>query len=199
MNLYFVFSAIYINFVILSNLASNKISMIFSYEIDAGYIFFPLTYFLNDLVTEFYGYLQARKMIILGFFMNLLFLLSLQLIIILPAANVWPFQQSFSDIFSLAPRIFLASLIAYFIGELLNSKILTVLKIKLHSKYMYFRFIASTAIAAFLENIIFYIIAFLGAYEGSIILKMVLMQYLIKLLIEAVIAPSIFLFRKYIK
>lgn len=189
----------YIIIVILANLGSNKISLFYKFQLDAGYIFFPLTYFINDLVTEFYGYKKAKEMIIQGFIFTLIFLFAWQLIILLPAADIWPYQQTLAQIFYLSPRIFIGSAIAYLLGELLNARILTTLKQKMDNKHMYFRFILSTAIAAFFENISFYFIAFYGVYPLKIIGEMIFIQYILKIFIEAIIAPLAIFIRRYIK
>ena len=196
MPVYQTLAYIYIIAVILSNLSSNKITMFMGHEIDGGFLFFPLTYFVNDFVTENYGFRQAKSMIITAYVLNLLFFVGFLFVVHLPAADIWPYQDSMSAIFDLSPRIFIASALAYFVGELLNSKLLTIFKVKLAGKFVYFRFLASTSIAALVENSIFYMIVFYNVVEFPVLLNMMLMQYILKLLVEAIIAPSYYFFRR---
>lgn len=182
-------SAIYTVCLVISNIASNKLVDFFGFNIDGGFIFFPLTYVLNDIITEVYGFKTARKVIWTALFANIFTVCGLYLVINLPSSHEWHHQQAFEQVFDLSARIFFASLTSYIIGEMINSIMLAKMKVLTHGLYMPFRFIASTIVGAALENSLFYFIAFYGVFDTSLILEMMTVQYILKVLYEIAILP----------
>ena len=124
-----VIMAVFVAVLLISNIASTKILVFWKFTFDGGTLLFPLSYLFGDILTEVYGYKRSRKVIWTGFFCAGLMSLVLFIVNILPPASDWPYQEAFNNIFGLAPRIVLASLIAYAAGEFSNSYILAKIKI----------------------------------------------------------------------
>lgn len=186
------YTVITIAFTILllsSNLAEAKICNFFGYAIGAGTLIFPLLYVLNDVLTEVYGFSASRKTILIALCVNCLFSLFIYGVILLPSSEHWDGQNAFEQTFAISPRIVFASVISYFIGELLNATILAFLKIKLHGKYFAFRAIFSTLVGSLIESTMFAYIAFFGRIPVNDLIEMVVLLTLIKVVYEILIMP----------
>jgi queuosine precursor transporter len=175
--------------LILSNIASTKIAAIGSFSFDGGLVLFPLAYIFGDILTEVYGYSRARRVIWIGFGMNLLMVLTFWLVGLLPADPMWGMQESFISILGVVPRIVVASLIAYLVGEFTNSYILAKMKVRMQGKRFWQRAIGSTIIGQGLDTTIFTIVAFWGIFPGSLLWTIWLTNYVAKVLIEVILLP----------
>jgi queuosine precursor transporter len=90
-------------------------------------------------------------------------------------------------------------LISYFLGELINASILSVLKLQLHGKLFAIRAIFSSLISSFLESALFGIIAFYGRIPDDELLKMTVMLTILKVLYEIVTMPLTLVLVGYLK
>lgn len=188
---YFTFITVtFTTVLILSNVTSTKIVQIGWLTFDGGTILFPLAYILGDILTEVYGYAKTRQVIWTGFIMNLIMIAILWLVGTLPAAADWGLQESYNNILGVVPRIVLASLAAYLIGEFTNSYILAKLKVKMRGKKLWFRFLSSTIIGQLLDTTIFLVIAFAGVLPWSLIGTIWITNYIFKILIEVALLPA---------
>lgn len=106
---------------------------------DAGTIIFPLTFLLSDLITEVYGYKNARRAIWCGFLFNALFIAYGQIITHLPSPHYANLNKSFDTLLTMNARIIIASTISYFCAEPLNSFIMSKLKIFMQGHKMALR------------------------------------------------------------
>ncbi|MBN8512451.1 MAG: queuosine precursor transporter [Rickettsiales bacterium] len=198
---YYTFlTLIFIFCLLISNLAEIKIFDFFGLaQIGGGTIFFPLLYVLNDIITEVYGFSASRRTIWLALFFNILFTALMQLVILLPDGADWNEKQAFETVFLLSPRIMVGSLISYFIGELVNSTIISSLKLRMHGQMFPLRAVLSTFISSFIESVLFGIIAFYGRIPDDELVKMTIMLTLLKVLYEIVIMPFTVIFVSYLK
>jgi len=176
--------------LILSNIMSAaKISNIWGFAFDGGMLLFPLAYIFGDILTEVYGYARARRVIWIGFTMNLLMVITFWIVGKLPADISWGLQDSYDNILGIVWRIVLASLIAYLVGEFSNSYIMAKLKVKTHGKKLWLRAIGSTIIGQFLDTTIFLVVAFAGVFPWSLILSIWIANYIFKIIIEIILLP----------
>lgn len=182
-------SVFFVSVLLISNVASTKIVDLKWFTFDGGTLLFPLSYIFGDILTEVYGYKKARSVIWLGFFMALL--MSLVFIIVgkLPAASGWNNQSAYDLILGLTPRIVLASLIAYSCGEFSNSFILAKMKIWTKGKWLWTRTIGSTIVGEFVDSILFILIAFWGILPNSLLLVLIISNYIFKTGVEALFTP----------
>lgn len=155
----------------------------------AGVLFFPLSYVFGDVLTEVYGYARARKVIWVGF-CGVIFASIMSFVIVeLAPAPGWEGQEAYALIFSQVPRIVFASLIAFFTGEMINAYVMARMKIWTKGKHLWTRTIGSTVVGQGMDSLIFYPIAFYGIWENDIILTVMVSNFLIKVLWEAVLTP----------
>lgn len=193
---YNLLTLIFIFCLLISNIAEVKIMDVFGLaQVGAGTIFFPLLYILNDIITEVYGFSASRKTIWIALLFSLTFTLLIQLILVLPDGDNWQEKEAFETVFILSPQIVIASLSSYFLGELINSSILSALKFHFNGEMFAVRAIFSTLISSLLESIIFGIIVFYGniAFYGRIpddeLIKMAVMLTIMKVLYEIITLP----------
>jgi len=167
----------------------GKRSVVWGHAFGAGILFFPLSYVFGDVLTEVYGYARSRRVIWAGFGALIFASIMSTVIVKLPAAPGWAQQEAYEDIFGQTPRIALASLTAFWAGEFLNSFVLAKLKIKTEGRFLWMRTIGSTIIGEAVDSSVFYPIAFLGVWSTNLVMTVMVSNYLIKVLWEAVVTP----------
>ena len=155
----------------------------------AGVLFFPVSYIFGDVLTEVYGYARARKVVWAGF--SALAFASLMTVAILafPPAPGWPHQTAYETVFGATPRIVVASLVAYFCGEFCNSYVLARMKVLSEGRHLWSRTIGSTIVGEAVDSAVFYPLAFLGSWKTGVVLQVMVSNYLLKVLWEAVMTP----------
>ena len=186
--------------LLISNICSTRfISLGGVFQFDAGTLMFPLTYILNDVLTEVYGYGRNRRIIWTGFLALLLFAASIALVSLFDPAEGWDQAEAWSAVMGLAPRIVLASLIAYFMGEFVNSYVLAKLKIRAGGRAMGLRFIGSTVVGQVFDTLIFASIAFLGVIGWEPWQRLVWSNYVFKVGAEVLLLPLAILAANWLK
>lgn len=151
-------------------------------------IIFPVVYIVNDVLAEIYGYKKARKIIFLGFILNLLAVICYQISIMLPAPVFFTGSEAFATVLGNTSRVLLASFTAYIIGSLVNAYLMTYLK-KKAEKYLFIRCIVSTLFGEGLDALLFITIAFYGTMPLLVLLTMIIAQSLFKTIYEIIIYP----------
>lgn len=175
--------------LIASNLFETKIFAAGSLTLTGGLLVFPISYILNDLLTEVYGYKKARYAINLAFAMNLFVVLVAQIVRILPPEEFWDGQESFDFIFKADLRITVASMTAFLVGSLLNSHVMDIMHRK-HADHSRFgvRAIVSSLVGETADSIVFFPIAFWTVGFRTMLLMMVT-QIILKTLYEVIVLP----------
>jgi len=186
--LFLCLSIVFVVCLLLSNIMASKIIKIGVLSITSGAIIFPISFIINDIFSEVYGFEKTKKIILFGFIMNLFMVLIFSLAIILPAPSWFENSNAFALILGATPRNCLASLTAYLCGSLLNSKILVKMKEKNNKKFG-LRAIISTFFGEFADSLIFVLIAFIGIMDSKHIITMILTQVVLKTLYEIVCLP----------
>ena len=166
-----------------------KMFTIGSITTTAGIFTFPLCCIITDLLTEVYGFNRARRALWTVVACTFLFAFFTQLAIILPPASFWPDQEAFSKIFALGPRIALAGAAAWIIGELINSFIMSKMKIAQNAKGSAFRFIGSTVVGQFFDSLVFFSIAFIGTMPLTQLIITFLTAWALKIAYEIIALP----------
>ena len=186
--LFLYLSIVFIVCLLLSNILAAKLLKIGPYSITSGVIVFPISYIISDIISEVYGFNKSKKIIILGFIMNLFMILVFSLAIILPSPSWFENDKAFNIILGSTPRNSIASLIAYLCGTLVNSKVLVKMKEIKNNKFGV-RAIVSTIFGEFTDSLIFVLIAFTGLIPAFQLLTMIILQVLIKTIYEVICLP----------
>ena len=181
--------ALFITCLITANIIAVKLIAVFGLLLPAAVIIFPVSYILGDILTEVYGYRQARKVIWLGFLCNLIVVAAIALAQILPAASFWQGQEAYDTILGLTPRILVASFIAYLVGEFVNAYVLARMKVATNGRWLWARTIGSTLVGQLLDSGLFITLAFVGAIPVEGLVLMIVTQWLVKSAYEAAATP----------
>jgi len=201
-------AAIFVTSLIIANIIAVKIISVGSLILPAAIIIFPVSYIFGDILTEVYGYARARRVIWIGFFCNLLAVVAIWISIQLPAAPFWQIgtldspaaaQNAYAAILGFTPRLLVASFLAYLCGEFLNSFVLAKMKILTSGRYLWSRLIGSTLIGQLIDSGIFITLAFYGIIPFTILMKLIITQWLFKSIYEAVATPFTYLIVNYLK
>ena len=156
---------------------------------DGGALLFPLTYVLGDVLAEAFGMRGARRAILLGFGISLLASFTFLAVGAAPAAPGYENQEAFVAVLGFVPRIVVASLAGYLVGQFLNAWVLVKLKQWREGKGMWKRLLGSTVVGEAADTTIFCLIAFGGQIDGGKMLNYIVVGYLFKVSVEAVLLP----------
>lgn len=139
-------TAVFITCLITANITAVKLVGVFGLVLPAAVIIFPISYIFGDVLTEVYGYRQARRVIWLGFLCNLIAVVAIWVGQVLPAASFWDGQAAYERILGYTPRLLVASFLAYLVGEFANSFVLAKMKIATNGRWLWTRTIGSTLV-----------------------------------------------------
>jgi hypothetical protein len=181
--------SLFVTCLISSNIIAVKLVNIFGFVLPAAIILFPISYILGDVLTEVYGYHQARRVIWLGFFCNLVAVITIWIGQILPAASFWDGQTAYARILGYTPRLLLASFLAYLVGEFTNSFVLAKMKIATQGRWLWARTIGSTLVGQGLDSLVFMTLAFVGTIPLTALTGAIVAQWLSKSAYEAIVTP----------
>lgn len=180
--------AIYASSMIIQNILATKQIDIGIFTVTTGILISPIIFIIQDIISELYGYKEAKKVVISGFIMNFIAVLLFTLAIKINPSKFWYNQLQFATILGTTFRITIASFIAYLIGSLTNSKIMVELK-KVFPKSLFIRAISSTIAGQFLDNMLFGCIAFIGILPISAIISMIIGGTLFEVIYEILFYP----------
>ena len=182
-----IITAIFVTCLITANIIAVKVISLGPFILPAAIIIFPMSYIFGDILTEVYGYRQARRVIWLGFFCNLIFVVFAWVGQVLPPAPFWEWQEAYESILGYTPRLLAASFGGYLVGEFANSFVLAKMKILTRGRWLWTRTIGSTIVGQGLDTLVFITLAFIGT--PSFVFIMILYHWLAKTAIEAVATP----------
>jgi uncharacterized integral membrane protein (TIGR00697 family) len=187
--------AAFVAILICSNLigagkpAAVTLPLVGAVTFGAGILFFPLGYVLGDVLTEVYGYARARRVVWAGFAATLFMAAMAWTVVNLPPAPGYTGQAALAEVFGQTPRIVLASVAAFWAGELANAFVLARMKVWTGGKHLWTRTIGSTVVGQGVDSLIFYPLAFLGVWETSLVVQVMLTNYALKVAWEVVLTP----------
>ena len=181
--------AVFITCLITANITAVKLVAVAGLVVPAGLVIFPNSYVCGDVLTEVYGYAQARRVIWLGFLCNLLAVAAIWVGQVLPAAPFWDAQPAYARILGYTPRLLGASFLAYLAGEFANAAVLAKMKVATHGRWLWTRLIGSTVIGQGLDSLVFITTAFTGVIPAGALAATILTQWLVKVAYEALMTP----------
>ena len=207
--------AAFVAILLLSNLiGASKLATLGGQTFGAGILFFPVSYVLGDVLTEVYGYANARRCVWTGF-VALAFMAFMSWVVVgMPPADGWGCAQSadprfktlveaigapqvcqatYVSVFGSTWRIALASLIAFWCGEFVNSFVLAKMKVWTRGRMLWTRTIGSTVFGQAVDSAIFYPVAFFGIWEPKALITVMITNWGLKVLWEAVLTPVTYL------
>ncbi len=187
--------AAFVTILLLSNvLGAGKVATvdvpgIGAWPFGAGILFFPIAYVIGDVLTEVYGYARARRCIWAGFAALLFMAFMAHVVVALPPAASWTGQAAYEQVFGQVPRIVLASILAFWVGEFANSYVLARMKVWTQGRHLWSRTIGSTVVGQGIDSLIFYPLAFYGLWDNETLLVVLLTQWALKVGWEVLLTP----------
>ncbi len=176
--------------LMISNLVAGKLVAIGpAISISGAHLLFPLTYIFGDIFTEVYGYAASRRAIWTGFMGAALLGLMGNIIVALPPAPDWPHQAAYETVFHQVPRILVASLIAFWLGEFANAFVLAKLKVLTQGRMLWSRTVGSTVVGQLVDTVVVVVIVFAGVVPVGEMFKLMYSGYFGKVLYEALATP----------
>ena len=188
-SLYPVLVGLFVGLLLISNVAAVKLIVLGPFITDGGAFLFPLVYIVGDVLSEVYGWQAARRAILVGFAMAVLAAVTFLVVQVAPAADAWANQAAFEAVLGFVPRIVLASVLGFLVGQLLNAYVLVRIKERTKERHLWARLIGSTAVGELGDTVVFCTIAFFGVITGAEFLNYVIVGYVYKTLLEVVLLP----------
>ena len=181
--------AVFASMLLISNLAATKLLAFGHIIADGGGVMFPLVYIFDDILTEVYGFKYSRRAIWTGFSVMLMAIFVFTVVRYLPGAREYHDQASYDAVLGFFPQIVIASLVAYLVGEFMNSFILAKLKIKFNGRQLWLRLVSSTFVGELFDTTIFAFIAFGTVLHGWDMFGYIMAGWLFKCAVEVIFLP----------
>ena len=185
--------------LVAANLLETKVVQLGPIAVTAGLIVFPVSYIINDCIAEVWGFRKAQLIIWMGFLMNFFVVALGQIAIAIPAAPFWEGEEAFDFVFGMAPRIAAASLTAFLVGSFINAYVMSRMKVASQGRHFSARAILSTVAGESADSLIFFPLAFGGLMPVNELIKMMVVQVVLKTAYEIVILPVTIRVVNYIK
>ena len=197
-NLFIYLSMTFVVCLLLSNILAAKMLAIGKFSITAGTLVFPISYIINDVLSEVYGYKKTKNIVLAGFILQLFVIIVFAVAIYLPAPAWFENSDEFALILGSTPRIAVAGLISYLFGSLVNAKVLVKMRDK-SEKYFGIRAVLSTLFGETVDSMIFVPAAFFGTMPNKEILTMILSLITLKTLYVTIFLPITYQVIKRVK
>ena len=197
--LFMLFSVLFSVCLIAANVLETKQIAVGTISLTGGLIVFPISYIINDCICEVWGYQKARLLIWLGFVMNFFFVLVGALCDAIPGASYWTNDEGFHAIFGLAPRIAIASFVAFLCGSFVNAYVMSRMKIASKGKHFSVRAVVSTVFGETTDSILFFPLALYGVVPTSELPRLMFWQVILKTVYEIIVLPFTIKLVQYVK
>ena len=197
---FLVILAVFLSVLSIINLVSVKLVQLGTLVFPFGAYLYALTFPCTDVVSEIWGKERAKKMVYLGMLATILAAIITALAVSHPPAPFWEkMDEPFSLIFGLVPRLLIASLIAYAVGQLHDIWAFHFWKAMTGPRFLWLRNNLSTTVSQFLDTTLFNLIAFLGVVPNADLPKLILGAYFLKLLIAVIDTPVVYLLVRWVR
>jgi hypothetical protein len=194
-----VLASFFVSLLIVSNVIAGKLLQIGDWVMPAGILAYPLTFLISDTIAEVYGRKITTRIIWVGFTASLLMVLIVYFARVFPSAVFWENQEAFDLILGSVPRIVLASMVAYLVSQHHDVLAFHLWKNFTKGKHLWLRNNASTMISQAVDTVLFVTIAFIGTLDFSLLINMIMTQYVVKILIALVDTPLVYVLVSYVR
>ncbi len=175
--------------LIVANIVEQKLIKIGPIEATAGLLIFPVSYIVNDIIAEVWGYKKARLIIWCGFAMNFLAVLIFHLSIWAPGSDNFGHQAEFQMVLGNTLRLVLSSFAAFLCGSFLNAFVMSKMKVLQKGRQFSLRAVASTIVGEGADSLVFFVLAFYGVIPNNDLIVLIFTQLAMKTGYEILILP----------
>jgi queuosine precursor transporter len=197
--IYPIVVGVFVALLLISNIGATKLIAFGPLITDGGVFLFPLVYIVGDVLAEVYGWKAARRAILLAFAMSILAAVTFWLVQISPPADAYEHQAAFEAVLGFVPRIVLASVLGFVVGQLINAYVLVWIKERTAEGSLWKRLLGSTAVGQLADTLVFCTVAFYGVITGSEFVTYVIVGYLYKTAVEVILLPVTYQVIKVVK
>lgn len=190
---YAVIVAVFCGVLLISNIGATKLITFGVFNTDGGAFLFPLVYIIGDVLAEVYGLRAAKRAIYVGFALAILAAFTFWLVAISPPAIEYEHQAAFESVLGFLPRIVVASLAAYLVGQMINAFVLVRIKDRTQEGKLWLRLLGSSLVGQTADTTVFALIAFLGIFTGAAFLNYLFLGIVYKVAVEVILMPVTYL------
>lgn len=180
---------LYVTMQLVSDVTAGKIIQLGGLVVSVTVLYFPITYIFGDVLTEVYGYAQARRVLWMVFFASVLAGIVYQLAVFLPPAMGFDAQPAYARVLGSVPRILVGGWLAVWLGGIVNNYIMAKMKVRMNGKQLWMRTIASTIAGEFVNTSVFYVVALYAVIPNNLLISSVLAGWWIKVAVEVLCTP----------
>lgn len=181
---------------IVANILIIKGVNIFGISSTLGNVLFASNFLATDMLTENYGYQEAKKGVKFAIISVITYLLITQVALLYVPNAEDIAQSSFETLFSLAPRITLASVSLFALSNFIDIRLYEYLRKKSDGKRMWLRNNVCTILTNGGENFIFYLVAFGGIMSLETIFFIGLSATIIETFVALCDTPFLYISKK---
>ena len=182
-------TCLYITFQLVSDVTAGKIIDVFSFPVSVTVLFFPITYIFSDILTEVYGYSNARNVLWTVMICSITAGLIYLLVVALPPSHIFDANEAYKRVLGQVPRILIGGWLAVFSGDITNNFVLAKMKLITKGRFLWTRTIGSTIFGQFVNTAVFYFIGLAGVIPLSILFTSIMSGWIIKVIVEIVFTP----------
>jgi queuosine precursor transporter len=175
--------------IIIANTTAAKIIHFGIFTVSITVLYFPITYIFSDLLTEVYGYKQARRAMWIMIAAEVVTAAIYQFVAVVPPAPGFKNSEAYAIVFGQAPRIVIGGLIAFFVGQFVNDFTMAKMKVATNGKFLWTRTVSSTIAGQFFDTTLFYTIALYNVIPTGLLVPTVLSGWTIKSVVETIMTP----------
>jgi len=186
-------------FQIVSDVSAGLIVTILGASVSASVLYFPMTFILSDVLTEVYGYACARRILWVVLIASIGAGVIFTVVSWLPSPDFFEGAAAYHRVFGIMPRILFAGWAAVFSGESANNYVMAVLKVYTKGAYLWLRLIGSTLVGQGVNTIMFYVLAFYGAFPPEELGWAIAIGWFFKVCIEALCLPATYRLITFLK
>ncbi len=187
------FLTLNVAFQLISDATAGKIISLFGVGVSVTVIYFPFVYIISDVVTEVYGYAQARRILWYTIAASVIAGIMYQLAVVVPPAGFFENQEAYEKVFGIVPRVLVGGWLAVFAGDISNNFVLAKVKVLMKGKQLWIRTISSTLVGQFVNTTVFYLVALSGLLPTKQLIVAIIAGWLIKTGVEVVFTPVTYL------
>lgn len=184
-----LFLTLNVTFQLISDATAGKIISLFGVSVSVTVLYFPVVYIISDVVTEVYGYAQARRILWYTLAASITAGLVYQVAVAVPPADFFESQEAYSTVFGVVPRVLIGGWLAVLAGDIANNFILAKLKVRMNGEKLWIRIISSTFVGQLFNTSVFYVVALSGILPTEVLLQAIIAGWLIKTAVEIVFTP----------
>ena len=186
---YWPIVCLYVAMQLISDVTAGKIISLGGLPVSVTVLYFPITYIFADILTEVYGYSQARRAVWTVLLCSILAGLLYQVAVYMPPASDFDANEAYARVLGSVPRILLGGWIAVFAGEIFNDFVLAKMKVWTNGKHLWARTITSTVFGQLVNTALFYTIGLFGVLPTDLLVRSILTGWIIKTCVEVVMTP----------